>query len=737
VNILNRTEPPEEARARRPFLSPPGIETAANALPAEPAARVEASRREILAAIGAPPDVTFVRSIGNLGDELIWAGTRRLLAGLPAGAFREVGLAEAATASGHTAVLAGGGAWCRPYHEALPKALGTIESRFERVIVLPSSFDPEVPEVRRALSRSRAVVFARERESYRRISDLCAARLALDGAFFFDFSPYRQPAPGQGVLHAFRTDAEASGRFPLPADNRDLSLTASSLDEWLWTLARHATVRTDRAHVMIAAALLGLTVLFRPSSYHKLPAIAEYALEDFPVREERGGELGPRGIVAVPALPGKPTASQAAEVSEARDGMALAALRRRLAARGEAALAGLPADLFTGPPRVTAVVLSWDRIEQTTNALGSLAAQVRLPLEILVVDNGSAPAVREALASLAAPAESAARTPNLRLLLLPENRGCAGARQLAVDHVTTEYLFFLDNDAEVFPGTIERLVHELDGHPKALAAGARVVLPTGEVQFCGGDYRVEGGLLRFLPHGRGAAFDDPALGALGAFGTLGGAGACRWLGATALLVRRAALAEFPLDTGMAAYFEDNEWCYRVERARPGSLRRSAEALALHHHELKGRPALGPMDLAAILPGVIPYVEAVAHFYRLHGLVLDGLFAFVPELLAVDGTPDVAAAQLLLDLLLAEGPDRLLARWRAGGLAPLFAGIRAPRPEEVAALEARLVRADGELVAARETLAVLEGSRLGRMAALYWSLRRRFSGGARLPRGAAR
>jgi GT2 family glycosyltransferase len=686
---------------------------------------VEASRREILAAIGAPPDVTFVRSIGNLGDELIWAGTRRLLAGLPAGAFREVGLAEVGTASGHTAVLAGGGAWCRPYHEALPKALGTIESRFERVIVLPSSFDPEVPEVRRALSGSRAVVFARERESFRRISGLCAARLALDGAFFFDVSPYRQPGAGRGVLHAFRTDAEASGRFALPADNRDLSLTASSLDEWLWTLARHASVRTDRAHVMIAAALLGLEVLFRPSSYHKLPAIAEYALGGFPVREERGGELGPRGIVAVPAIPEKPTASEA---SEAPEGMALSGLRRRLAARGEAALAGLPADLFTGPPRVTAVVLSWDRIEQTTNALGSLAAHVRLPLEILVVDNGSAPAVREALTAIAT------RTANLRLLLLPENRGCGGARQLAVEHVATDYIFFLDNDAEVFPGTIERLVHELDRHPAALAAGARVVLPTGEVQFCGGDYRAEGGLLRFIPHGRGAAFDDPALGALGE------SGACRWLGATALLVRRAALAEFPLDTGMAAYFEDNEWCYRVERARPGSFRRSAEALALHHHELKGWPALGTMDLAAILPGVIPYVEAVAHFYRLHGLVLDGLFAFVPELLAVDGTPDVAAAGLLLDLLLAEGPDRLLARWRAGGLAPLFAGIRAPRPAEVAALEARLVRADCELVSARETLAVLEGSRLGRVADFYWSLRRRFSGFprlSRLPREAAR
>ena len=53
---------------------------------------IEASRGAILAELGDPPDITFVRGAGNVGDELIWAGTRELLAGRlqsAAAAYRE------------------------------------------------------------------------------------------------------------------------------------------------------------------------------------------------------------------------------------------------------------------------------------------------------------------------------------------------------------------------------------------------------------------------------------------------------------------------------------------------------------------------------------------------------------------------------------------------------------------------------------------------------------------------
>jgi hypothetical protein len=154
-----------------------------------------------------------------------------------------------ADATGHTALIAGGGSWCNAY-QAMPDYLPQIEKRFKRVILLPSSFDVSVDRVKAALRGTQAMIFAREQESFRQIRELCSADLAHDCAFFFDYSPYRRQ--GRGVLNAFRTDREGLP-LALPLDNNDLSVTCSSLDEWLWTIARCEMVQTDRAHVTIAA----------------------------------------------------------------------------------------------------------------------------------------------------------------------------------------------------------------------------------------------------------------------------------------------------------------------------------------------------------------------------------------------------------------------------------------------------------------------------------------------------
>ncbi len=241
-----------------------------------PVEQLEASREKLLQAIGESGDVTFIRIHGNLGDELIYAGTRQLLAGV---FYREISVRSLGDAAGHTALVAGGGSWCEAY-QAMPDYLLEVEKRFERVIVLPSSFDVSVDRVREVLRSTKALFFARERESLRQIRDLCNADLAHDCAFFFDFGPYRRP--GMGVLNAFRTDREGLP-LALPVDNSDISVTCGSLDEWIWTIARCETVQTDRAHVTIAAAMLGKRVRYRPSNYHKVPAIIEFSLQGFPV----------------------------------------------------------------------------------------------------------------------------------------------------------------------------------------------------------------------------------------------------------------------------------------------------------------------------------------------------------------------------------------------------------------------------------------------------------------------
>lgn len=257
---------------------------------------IDASRQKLLREISGSPDVTFVSHLlGNMGDYLIHAGTRQLLSGtfyeearfrwskeaIVSGHRRGADIRGLRGVRGHTALVTGGGGWCGPFHRTMPTVLPLIERRFEKVIVLPSSVDTSVVKVRKALARTNALVFARERESYRQLQELCKTDIAHDCAFFFDFGPYRRR--GKGLLTAYRTDAESTSHGETPPGNNDVSVSCKSLDEWLWTIARHEVVETDRAHVMIAAAMLGKKVRYHASNYHKVPAIAEYTLEGFPV----------------------------------------------------------------------------------------------------------------------------------------------------------------------------------------------------------------------------------------------------------------------------------------------------------------------------------------------------------------------------------------------------------------------------------------------------------------------
>jgi GT2 family glycosyltransferase len=397
---------------------------------------IAASRRLLLEAIGDEPDLTLVRAGGNLGDELIRAGTHRLLAHLP---VREIALDELPAATGHTVMLPGSGAWCRPYHEWTSRALAIAELRFQQVIVLPSSFDPGEDSVRHGLGSTRATVFARESESLARIQPLCDARLAHDCAFFFDFSPYARP--GAGTLNAFRTDVEALEQ-ELPPGNHDISRGAASLEEWLEAISAHAVVRTDRAHVMIAAALMGKTVQAAASRYHKIPALAATWLHDFPV------ELIPSGVRTPP--PRAP-----------------------------------PRAAPDPRSRVTAVVVSRDRpdcLERTVRSVARSPAVGR----ILVIDSNSDPAYRPRFAGLA--------TEDARTVVHRSERdiGRAGGRRLGVELAETDLVLLVQDDVELSDRAVEHLVAELEAWPDAAGVTPAVVKPDGALAHYGGTLTVDG-----------------------------------------------------------------------------------------------------------------------------------------------------------------------------------------------------------------------------------------------------
>lgn len=244
---------------------------------------VETSKSRIFTSLINAEDITFFTCGGNIGDYLIWEGTRQLLKPFK---YTELTHKNIVNSKGHTALITGSGGWSKS-HGTVPAVLTQIEKRFKNVIILPSSYDTGVDTVKRALSNTKAKVFARELTSYRMIKDLCNAEVAYDCAFFFNFEPYRIQGKGKGELWAYRTDNE-SDVTAKPTNNYDISSrrVVDNLDNWLRIIAKYERVHTDRAHIMIASAMLGKTVYYTPSNYHKLPGIAKFSLQEYPVYVE-------------------------------------------------------------------------------------------------------------------------------------------------------------------------------------------------------------------------------------------------------------------------------------------------------------------------------------------------------------------------------------------------------------------------------------------------------------------
>lgn len=113
------------------------------------------------------------------------------------------------------------------------------------------------------------------------------------------------------------------------------------------------------------------------------------------------------------------------------------------------------------PPRVSAVVVSRNRVEQLRACLESLEeSQGRESLQVIVIDNGS----RDGSQDLGA------EFPNItHFLRLPKNFGLTRALNIGWRAAEAEYVLFLHEDTEVEPDAIARLATVLDEKGDAAA----------------------------------------------------------------------------------------------------------------------------------------------------------------------------------------------------------------------------------------------------------------------------
>ncbi len=335
------------------------------------------------------------------------------------------------------------------------------------------------------------------------------------------------------------------------------------------------------------------------------------------------------------------------------------ALKEALTQQAHGNLSLLPDQFFKDHRglEVTIVMLSHGRLDRTLNAIDAVTRSMGIPFKLILIDNNSDDETQSKLGEVCSGHDF------IELTLLKENLGCTAGRTRALNQVTSEYVMFLDNDMEIFPGTVEHLLHHLELNPTVVAVAGNVILPDGLVQLCGGHYWTEDSVLRYELHGNGRRFDDPAIGK---------SGACTWINAGLTMFRRDTLSRFPFDSSMdftkLGYYEDLEWCYRLNQTGKGWFGRNVEALAVHYYQSKLPGHFN--SVAEIRNYSIRFVETIAHFYKTHGKIIQSLFSFVPEL----GSPSrksILSARILLELVNSRGGGWVLDKWNQGELAPLF------------------------------------------------------------------
>lgn len=199
-------------------------------------------------------------------------------------------------------------------------------------------------------------------------------------------------------------------------------------------------------------------------------------------------------------------------------------------------------------PQVSIVIPVFNRIEYTIECLAHIAAGTDGSFEVVIVDDGSAPACVDVLAGVR----------GARLVRQPRNLGFAKACNRGAAEARGRFLVFLNNDTAPQPGWLSQLVACQQRHPGAGVLGSKLLFPlSGEIQHAGVGF-AERGLPYHLYQFRAAGDPDanverevPAV-----------TGACLFTPADTFRELGG------LDEGFVNGYEDIDYCLRVrERGR--------------------------------------------------------------------------------------------------------------------------------------------------------------------------
>jgi GT2 family glycosyltransferase len=212
-------------------------------------------------------------------------------------------------------------------------------------------------------------------------------------------------------------------------------------------------------------------------------------------------------------------------------------------------------------PRLSILIPAFNALDYTVECLLSIINSApRTPYEIIVADDCSTDPNVAQLGKVA----------NLVYVRQRENVGFLRNCNGAFGHCRGEYVFLLNNDAQVCPGTIDELVGCLDADESVAAVGPKVIFPDGRLQEAGCFLRPNGesGMVGLFRNPRDGVFcyDRDV----------------HYCSGAALMVRRLSVGGTLFDETYApAYCEDADLCLRLQEGGH-RVRYSHRATVIHH-----------------------------------------------------------------------------------------------------------------------------------------------------------
>jgi GT2 family glycosyltransferase len=228
-------------------------------------------------------------------------------------------------------------------------------------------------------------------------------------------------------------------------------------------------------------------------------------------------------------------------------------------------------------PDISVVIVTWNGRHHLRTCLSSVAAQIGVRTETIVVDNGSTDGTADYMRS---------QFPWARLVVLGENRGFAGGNNVGVREARGRLIALLNNDTAADAGWLRALASGIDERNRFALVTSRIVyMHDPDTIDSAGD-----GLLRW-----GGAFKrhhgDPASAALATEEVFGVCGA-------ACMMPRAVFEELGgFDEDFFASHEDVDLSYRA-RLRGYRCRYVADAVVRH----VGSATLGTVSRVSVFHG---------------------------------------------------------------------------------------------------------------------------------------